>query len=583
MANIKNTICSWALLFFILCPIKAQNNSTFTHTVKQGETLYSISKIYHTRTDDIIRLNPAAAQGIRTGSTLIIPQQKASDARQGRFHTIVSGETLYQLTKRYQVGIEELCKANPGLTVENFKSGMVIRIPEPTAPAATPSEKTATPPQGLARSNCREMHKVAKRETIFKIAREYNLTEQELKDANPEMKNPDYKLKKGEFICIPYPKPAKVEEKIPSNEELIVRKAIAPQKLIRMGVLLPLKSDHPESNKMIEFYRGVLMAVDSIKTLGVSVDVFAYDSGKTPADIQQIIQSHPLTNLDLILGPLYPDQITPLSNFCKKNKIKLIVPFSSSSEEIYNNPLYYAINPPKSFQQAEAGELTMELFKKDNFIFLDSPEKDEDAAAFTDTLEKRLQQSGIEAQTIHINGSEIAWMGAMNQFKQNIIIPNSGSIKLLNQIFPLLKQFSKNNPEYKIKLIGYPEWQTYTANHLENYFQFDTYVYSSFYRNPLSKSADQFDRKYQSHFQQAPIMSYPRFNLLGFDICFYFLKGIAEYGKAFEQHCHKIKTVPYQQQFNFERASNWSGFINKEIQFIHYTPSQQIELIRLKP
>ena len=77
-------------------------------------------------------------------------------------------------------------------------------------------------------------------------------------------------------------------------------------------------------------------------------------------------------------------------------------------------------------------------------------------------------------------------------------------------------------------------------------------------------------------------MSWPRFGMLGFDTAIYFLKGISTYGEAFDQHLSQIVTTTYQHRFDFQRISNWSGFINREIEFIHYSPSHSIELIRLK-
>lgn len=138
------------------------------------------------------------------------------------------------------------------------------------------------------------MHKVKRKETLYSIARDFNLTEAELKAANPEMNEPGYKLRKGDFVCIPFPKPEKPKEIIPTNEELMGKKAVsAPQKLIRMGVILPFKGGSADNDKMIEFYRGVLMAVEEIKKSGTSVDVFAYDSGKSAGDIKAVVNSHP--------------------------------------------------------------------------------------------------------------------------------------------------------------------------------------------------------------------------------------------------------------------------------------------------
>ena len=52
----------------------------------------------------------------------------------------------------------------------------------------------------------RDMYKVKKKDTIFGIANKYGISIKELMDANPEMKVEGYKLKKDDFIFIPYTK-----------------------------------------------------------------------------------------------------------------------------------------------------------------------------------------------------------------------------------------------------------------------------------------------------------------------------------------------------------------------------------------
>lgn len=86
---------------------------------------------------------------------------------------------------------------------------------------------------------------------------------------------------------------------------------------------------------------------------------------------------------------------------------------------------------------------------------MEGTENDKDAAAFIDATRKRLQQNGSKANRLKLNDDEIKWMETMTQYKDNVIIPNSSGIKLLNQLFPKLKEFTKKNPEYRIKLVGY--------------------------------------------------------------------------------------------------------------------------------
>lgn len=591
MTHRKLSRCIAAFLLFIQLPLQAQNEEgTFVHTIQRGETVYSIARTYQVSPEAILKLNPSANDGIKAGATLIIPQQgQPSGTPKETFHTIQPGETLYQLTKKYGVGAADICSANPGLTAENFQAGKVIRIPVTDTPKTTVAAPTQPAPQ-QQQPKCREMYKVKRKETLYSITRKFGLTEAELRAANPDMQQPDYQLRRGDILCIPYPTVTQQEPVVltplkpqtPSNADLIWQTKAAPKQLIRMGVLLPFKGGSAENGKMIEFYRGVLMAVNQIKKSGVSVDVFAYDSGNSAKELQTVLNSHPLTDLDFIIGPLHAEQISTLSTYCQKHGIRLVVPFSSQGEGIYQNPNYYAINPPKSFLLSEAAHLTSELFGKENVLLLDSKENDSDAASFTEAINKRLMQNGNKMRTIRLSDDAETWAGTMIPYKANVIIPNSSSIKLLNQLFPKLRAFVQSHPEYGIKLVGYPEWQTYTNNHLDDFYRFDTYAYSTFYKNPLNGRATQFENDYQKFFHETTLQAWPCFGMLGYDTAYFFLKGLSAYGDALEQHVSEVATTPYQHKFKFQRVSNWSGFINREVEFIHYSPAHSIEIINLK-
>ena len=79
-----------------------ENQSFFLHTIEKGQSLYSISKMYNVTTSDIIRLNPGCDEKIYAGQTIKIP--KGKDTQKGEtFHTIQAGETLYKLTTMYNV------------------------------------------------------------------------------------------------------------------------------------------------------------------------------------------------------------------------------------------------------------------------------------------------------------------------------------------------------------------------------------------------------------------------------------------------------------------------------------------------
>lgn len=334
---------------------------------------------------------------------------------------------------------------------------------------------------------------------------------------------------------------------------------------------------------MVEFYQGLLLAADSVKHEGTSVEIHAFDSGTSPADMQKVLSGLSNTPLDIVFGPMYAEQIPTLSRFCKEHKVKMVVPFTLQSDEFYTNPYIYAINTTKTDQYNQMSELALSRFANYNHVVIDAQENDKDCQHFVTTLQKNLAAKGINVRTLPLQADETAILQALNPFRDNLLIPNSATIKTLNQLFPKLKNFVKAHPEYRISMLGYPEWQTYTASQLTNFYAFNTYVFTSFYRNPLNSRTAQFEKKFQYWFKKPMINSFPRFGMLGFDAGYYFLHGMARYGASFDEHLADINTLPFQHTFRFERASNWSGFLNRNLKLIHYSPNQTIELIDIQP
>ncbi len=182
--------------------IEKKDGKTFVlHQVEAKETLYSIAKRYAAKVEDIKSTNPEIGEGIKIGQTLRIPYKgivqavpgsnsSSSDTKTYKTHTIEKKETLYAVSKKYGVTVEEITKANPG--IENgLKEGQLIRIP---VSGATPNkEEKELPKSG-------KIHKVEPKETLFGISKKYDVSVDDLKRANPELIDG---LKEGMEIVIP--------------------------------------------------------------------------------------------------------------------------------------------------------------------------------------------------------------------------------------------------------------------------------------------------------------------------------------------------------------------------------------------
>ena len=169
----------------------------------------------------------------------------------------------------------------------------------------------------------RSTHKVKRKETIFGIARMYDLSIEDLIKANPEMKEPGYELKKGAVLNIPYTKPDPSTTAYAEKPTVTTTESQTPvddvrQREIRVGVMLPLHNINGDGKRMVEYYRGILMACDSLKKTGLSVDVHAWNAAED-ADMTQILKDPAAAKCDVIFGPLYSKQMQVLSDFVEKN------------------------------------------------------------------------------------------------------------------------------------------------------------------------------------------------------------------------------------------------------------------------
>ena len=575
----------------------------FVHTVTKGQSLYSISSMYNVPIAEIVKMNPGSDAGIRTGQSLKIPQ--TSTENQVVFHTIQAGETLYKLSVKYGVSVERICRANPGLSAKNFRIGQVVAIPPTSksseAKAEEPKPEVASPVVPEVKEDeplkpkCRDMHRVEKKETVYSISRMYGITEDELLAANPEIVNK--KLKKGKFLCIPYAKDKQetaqnaneqktVSDSTLTDAQLFEKNKKESKKLstIKAALVLPFNTDgsgtKDEQIRMVEYYEGFLMALDSLKQKGVSVDLYTYDSGKNAASVNRILSKPEMKDMDIIFGPAHADQVKPMAEFAEKNNVRLVVPFTSKGDDVFNNPSVYQINTPQSYLYSEVYEHYLRKFPNAHVIFLDAETGHTDKVDFINGLKEELKNKQItykelKGEAINPEGMKLV----VDSLRENVIIPTSGRNVALIKILPQMIITSREHPNYNMKLFGYPEWQTYTDDHLSNFFELDTYFYSSFYTNNLFPAAIEFTNAYRKWFSKDMANTFPKYGMLGFDTAFFFLQGLHKYGSNFEENMNQMEVTPIQTGFKFERANNWGGFINRKVFFVNFT--KNYELIKL--
>ena len=206
-------------LLFLIFSTVVFSQEKIKHTVVSGESVYSIAKKYNVTEADIFELNPKAKGVLALDMVLFIPKssmKKTSEKKnkfvpKGASHKVESGESLYTIAKKYDTSIEKLREANPQLDSDNLQLGELLALPK-----GVKQQEEEKPSRSERRKLAKlqdklQKHTVASGESFYVIAKKYNVSVDELKRVNPQVEN--NKLDVKDVVFIPGTENAVVEEK----------------------------------------------------------------------------------------------------------------------------------------------------------------------------------------------------------------------------------------------------------------------------------------------------------------------------------------------------------------------------------
>lgn len=488
---------------------KAQNTEYFYHIIERGQTVYAISKTYNIPIEAIYKLNATSKESITIGDSLKMPQTSGSYI----YHTIKPKETLYSVSKLYAMSGEDIIEANQGLSEKTFTIDKNIRIP---------TNKVTMPMQGYS-------------ETKIQIYTDALLSQ----------------TKKTEYL-----------------------------NTVNVVLLLPFginEDENPQKKRFIEYYEGFLLAIDKLKKENISINLYVHDIGKDTKKLKSILNKEETKQAQLIIGGFYDKQIAEISSFSHDYKIPYVIPFTSKFDESISNPYAFQVNNPQSILQSKVISLFVSSYKDKNIVFL--IDKNGDKMDFVQTLQTELKQNKIEFKELEISTQLLSSIkNVLSKDKETVIVPSDASPQTLMRLMPTLKTLVQSEKDANISLFGYPEWQRYNQNYFDEYCILKTSIYTVFYADNKSDEVKMFSSKFRNAYSKNLMDTYPKYGLLGYDTGFFFIKGLSQFGSAFSDNTSKVKYKGIQTGFNFQRINNWSGFINTHYYLVNFNADYSISL-----
>jgi len=432
-------------------------------------------------------------------------------------------------------------------------------------------------------------YKVKPKETIFSLCKRFNVTEAEMRSMNPSLAQG---LKSGQKLLIPILeiKP-EVENPVAStkDEETVVRPQTSPEKhkktlyystdKPRITVLLPFAPTNVlgSNERYVEFYEGLLLAVDSLKNLGLSFEVQALECGSDAETITKLIQNGKLEATDYCIGGITPEQIALLSDWAKKNQHYLILPFSSRIPEMENNPYLFQTITTHTYMFDRLADYAAQRAMGTNIIFLKANTDDSDTRTQLLTkVKSKFQFVGIPFTEVNDDENLEAFSKVLSADKLNQIMPSPMNMQETNNLLTRLGAFHQANPNISMVLVGYPDWMAINKSYQKYLYDLNTIIYSNFYADTQQKNVRDFQILFNQTYDQNLLNMFPKYGMMGYDIAAHFIPRM-----VFEKS-EVLETPPFisplQNDFKFGTSNALSGAYNQNFYIIHYTPQNEVEV-----
>jgi hypothetical protein len=353
---------------------------------------------------------------------------------------------------------------------------------------------------------------------------------------------------------------------------------------LRVALVLPLRLDgtaDKQQARQVELYQGFLMALDTIQSAyHRHFDLTVYDSAE---GLTSLLGSGNFENTDLIISTVEKAEAQQLAAYAEQRSIPLVLPFVYDAAWHSRYPHTYQINTPKAQTYDILTEEVLERFADFTPVFVvdsaDINKSDDYTVRLRSELTKR-------HRVYHTFGySDPADLEQLAQIlpagTKALYVPVTAGRAAMRRMFPYLQYLRQQSTETgEFAVLGTPEWQLYTDEFMGFYYSLDVYLYSKIYVNPFAEEVQAFYSAFKHWYGCDPMPLYPKYALVGYDLGLYFLTALARTGRQFGAGVGAAAVTPLQSAITLR--SEGSGYINRGVYLIHFTPQTTIEKYDLR-
>ena len=347
--------------FLFVVSAFGQNNPErfLTHKVKKKETLYGLARKYNVSIEQIKEFNPLIDKiGLKKRMQLKIPvypiieAPRAVPLKEGLEKYLVQPkETKWRLAYRYGITIQELEQLNPQIK-DGLKIGQEIVIPKRTVEETKALEEAFN------------YYKVKPKEGFYRLEKKLGVTEADLIALNPTL--PETGLQEGMILKIGLQNTGdlKVEDDL-LIEKVRLEDSVLTNTDIKLVAFLPFKSASIEFDSIekttallkkrnlhtiaLDFYMGMVLAVEKADALGISVKLNVLDSQNKKQSISEQVEAIDWSDVQGLIGPLITANFDYAAQLPVLKKVPMVSPLSSKKINQAKH-VYQSVSPLASLR-----------------------------------------------------------------------------------------------------------------------------------------------------------------------------------------------------------------------------------------
>lgn len=492
----------------------------YSYTVKKGTTLFSLCREIGVAVDEVALLNPETAKGVREGQKILVPMSAKKPLVTGEktfSYTIREGETFYSVLKKFSISEQQLLAINLGLS-KDFIAGQTIQIP-----GIKPSDLPETP-KSNKKPDTIIVHKVLNHETMYNISKRFMVTVDELSRMNNNISSSQ--LKPGMTLRVPiYPKKVedvaiRQIETIPTTTTPTDTTPVVPvpkERTHALTFLLPFNTDKtndPTSTIATEFYMGAQIALDSLMVMGYQGKVLVLDAGNDTTTVAPILRQSDVLNSELIIGPFNGENLELTAQTCKLNNIHLVSPIVATTGVLKEN---------KAVTNAVSSEITLlrniAKFLQRNYVseqvyIVKVGPKDED---LYQAFRSSYLSLGIK-KLVEIQEKDIVLH--LKKGKNCVFVVPTRDRALATSITDQLSAWGSKPKSQIITVIGTKDWVNFDDISAETKNRLNFHYASSVDFDITSKETGKLKKLYRKKYNTA----LTKYAVQGFDVTMYFVQ-----------------------------------------------------------